>query len=149
MIMLKKYFWFVFSIIFLIFLVLYFIGYNMSLSGDRIVQATEVDIEWYDYQGIQHLKKLLDSEKNGLAIQLGNVSEKHKLFLPLESRTGELSYNIYCYGVEDVQYTVKGSGIIIVQNRSLPYEYTIWKINQEEADKIISYIKDIDKKIKL
>lgn len=116
----------------------------MRLCEDWIVKATKIDIEWYDYQGIQHLEKLSDSDKTGLAIQIGNVSEKRKLFFPTESRSGEQKYNIYCYGVKEVQFTLKGSGIIIVQNMNFPYQYSIWKINQEKADEIINYIKDID-----
>lgn len=118
----------------------------MSLNGDWIIQATEVNIEWYDYQGIQHLEKLSNSDKAELINQLENISEKHKLFYPPESRTGELNYNIYCYGVKKVHYTVKSLGIVIVQNMNFPYQYSIWNINQESANEIIDYIKSIKSK---
>jgi len=71
---------------------------------------------------------------------------KRKLFTSPETRAGEINYSIYCYGVKEVQYTVKGSGIIIVQIMNFPYQYSIWKINQEKTDEIINYIKDINNK---
>jgi hypothetical protein len=96
-----------------------------------------------DYQGIQHSEKLSDSEKAGLVNQLENISEKHKLFYPPQSRAGELNYNIYCYGVKKVHYTVKSSGIVIVQNMNFPYQYSIWNINQESITELINYIKNV------
>lgn len=141
--MLKKHFLFALSAIILFFLILYYIWSNMSLYGDWIIQAAEVDIEWYDYQGIQHSEKLSSSQKAELVNQLEKISEKHKLLFPSESRTGELNYNIYCYGVKKVHYTVKSSGIIIVQNMNFPYQYSIWDINQISTNEIIYYIKSI------
>lgn len=144
--MLKKQFLFAFSAIILTFLVLYYIWNHMSFYGDWIVQATEVNKEWYDYQGIQHTEKLPDSEKAGLINQLEKISEKHKLFYPAQSRTGELNYNIYCYGLKKVHYTIKSSGIVIVQNMNFPYQNSIWNINQESITEIINYIKNIENK---
>jgi len=143
--MFKKHFLFALSAIILFFLILYYIWSNMSLYGDWIIQATEVDIEWYDYQGIRHSEKLSSSQKPELVNQLEKISEKHKLFYPSESRTGELNYNIYCYGVKKIHYTVKSSGIIIVQNMNFPYQYSIWDINQKNTNEIIYYIKSIKK----
>ncbi len=144
--MLRKHFLFALSAIILIFLVLYYIWNNMSLYGDWIIQATEVNIEWYDYQGFKHLEKLSNSDKAELVNQLENISEKHKLFYPPKSRTGELNYNIYCYGVKKVHYTMKSSGVVIVQNMNFPYQYSIWNINQESIAGIINYIKNIENK---
>ena len=139
--MLKTRFCLVFASIILIFLIYYFTGNNMDLYGDWIVQATEVNVEWYDYKGIHHLGILSDSEKAELNILLEDVGEKRKLFLFPESRTG-ISYNIYCNGIKDVQYTIKNSGIIVVQNMNFPYQYSIWNINQEKVNEIIKYIEN-------
>jgi len=139
--MLKTCFCLVFASIILIFLIYYFTGNNMDLYGDWIVQATEVNVEWYDYKGIHHLGTLSDSEKAELNILLEDVGEKRKLFLFPESRTG-ISYNIYCNGIKDVQYTIKNSGIIVVQNMNFPYQYSIWNINQEKVNEIIKYIEN-------
>ena len=62
-------------------------------------------------------------------------------FLFPESRTG-ISYNIYCNGIKDVQYTIKNSEIIVVQNMNFPYQYSIWNINQEKVNEIIKYIEN-------
>lgn len=129
--------------IILFFIIFYIIWNNMKPYGPWMDQATEIKIEWYDYQGIKHQGQLSSSEKLNLNTKLEAINEKHKLFFLPESRTGELSYNIYYYGIKEVQYTIKSSGILIVQSMSFPYQRSAWKVDQEKTDEMIGYIKSL------
>lgn len=137
----RCYLFFGFAILFII--VFYIIWNNMKPYGPWMDQAAEVTIDWYDYQGIKHQGQLSNSEKLDLNTKLEGINEKHKLLFLPESRAGELSYNIYYYGTKEVQYTVKSSGNLIVQNMNFPYQRSAWKISQEKTDEMIEYIKNI------
>lgn len=115
----------------------------MKPYGPWLDQAAEVKIEWYDYQGIKHQGQLSNSEKLDLNTKLEEINEKHKLLFLPESRTGELSYNIYYYGTKEVQYTIKSSGNFIVQSMNFPYQRSVWKVSQEKTVEMIEYIKSI------
>lgn len=142
---LKKYkrCYLVFGFVILLFIVLYIIWNNMKPYGSWLDQAAEVKIEWYDYQGIKHQGQLSNSEKLDLNAKLEGINEKHKLLFLPESRTGELSYNIYYYGTKEVQYTIKSSGNFMVQSINFPYQRSVWKVGQEKTDEMIEYIKSI------
>lgn len=133
----------VFGFIILFFIVLYMIWNNMKPYGSWLDQAAVVKIDWYDYKGIKHQGQLSNLEKLDLNTKLEGINEKHKLLFLPDSRTGEVSYNIYYYGTKDVQYTVKSSGKLIVQSMRFPYQRSVWKVSQEETDDMIEYIKSI------
>lgn len=120
--------------------VAYIIWNSMNLQGNWLKQADEVDIEWYDIKGIRHFYKLSDSQKDTLATQLNEIVVEQKLYFLPASRSGEQSYKIYYHGTQNVIYTVKSSGLLIVQNQGFPYQHSIWKIRQMNVDEFIEFI---------
>ena len=116
---------------------------SMNLHGNWLEQADGADIEWYDIKGIRHFDTLSDSQIDTLVSQLNKIAVEQKLYFLPASRSGEQSYKINFHGSQNVTYTVKSSGLIIVQNQGVPYQHSIWKIGQTGVDELINLITDI------
>lgn len=126
----------------LLIVTIFFLWNNMKLYEDWMDEATNVYVTWFDYQGVKHSRQLSNTNIGIINAYLESIDNPQKIFWRDKPRAGSSNYMIYYYGKKDIQYTIKSSGIIVVQNMNFPYQFSMWEIDKEITDEIIEYIKN-------
>lgn len=130
---------FIFAAILLV-ATIFFLWNNMKLYEAWMDEATNVYVTWFDYQGIKYYRRLSNTNIGIINAHLKSIDTPKKIWRD-KPRAGNSNYTIYYYGKKNIQYTIKSSGIIVVQNMNFPYQSSMWEIDKEITDEIIDYIK--------